>query len=273
MSRVPRVVLVVLDGFGERPETDGNAGRLARMPTFAGLYERYPYVLIGASGNDVGLPDGQMGNSEVGHLNLGAGRIVYQDIVRIDKAIRDGSFYENETLIATIEAAKASGGTLHLFGLTSPGNVHASLDHAYAVCELAKRRGLTRVGWHAFLGGQDRPPASGAGYLRDVGKRLAAIGVGELASAVGRYYAMDRDKRWDRLEVAWKMLTRGEGTVVDDLADAVERGYSAAKPLTDEFVMPLLRKGPGGGPRAVIKNGDACFFYNFRAHRARALTL
>jgi len=273
MSTVPRVVLVVLDGFGERPETDGNAVRLARMPTFAGIYQRYPHVLIGASGNDVGLPDGQMGNSEVGHLNLGAGRIVYQDIVRIDKAIADGSFYENPALIATIEAAKASGGTLHLFGLTSPGNVHASLDHAYAICELAKRRGLTRVAWHAFLDGRDTPPASGAGYLRDVGKRLAAIGVGELVSAVGRYYAMDRDKRWDRLEIAWKMLTRGEGTVVDDLADAVERGYTAAKPLTDEFVMPLVRKGPNGGARAVIKDGDACIFYNFRADRARQLTL
>src|SRR3954471_19068316 len=273
MSNVPRVLLVVLDGFGERPETDGNAVRLARMPTFAKIYERYPHVLIGASGNDVGLPDGQMGNSEVGHLNLGAGRIVYQDIVRIDKAIVDGAFYENQTLVATIEAVKNSGSTLHLFGLASPGNVHASLDHAYAVCELAKRRGLTRVAWHAFLDGRDTPPASAAGYLRDVGKRLAAIGVGELVSAVGRYYAMDRDKRWERLEVAWKMLTRGEGTLVDDLADAVERGYTAAKPVTDEFVMPLVRKAAGGGPRAVIKDGDACFFFNFRADRARQLTL
>jgi 2,3-bisphosphoglycerate-independent phosphoglycerate mutase len=162
---------------------------------------------------------------------------------------------------------------LHLFGLTSPGNVHAALEHAYAVCELAKRRGLTRVAWHAFLDGRDTPPASAAGYLRDVGKQLAKIGVGELASAVGRYYAMDRDKRWDRLEVAWKMLTRGEGTLVDDLADAVERGYSAPKPLTDEFVTPLVRKGPDGSARAVIKDGDACLFYNFRADRARQLTL
>jgi 2,3-bisphosphoglycerate-independent phosphoglycerate mutase len=273
MSNVPRVLLVVLDGFGERPETDGNAVRLARMPTFANIYQRYPHVLIGASGKDVGLPDGQMGNSEVGHLNLGAGRIVYQDIVRIDKAIADGAFYENPTLVATIDAVKKSGGTLHLFGLTSPGNVHASLDHAYAVCELAKRRGLDRVAWHAFLDGRDTPPTSAAGYLRDVGKRLAAIGVGELVSAVGRYYAMDRDKRWDRLEIAWKMLTRGEGTLVDDLAEAVERGYTAAKPVTDEFVMPLLRKGAGGGPRAVIKDGDAGFFFNFRADRARQLTL
>src|SRR6478609_2553028 len=185
MSDTPRVLLVVLDGFGERPETEGNAIRLARMPRFAKIYGSSSWTLIGASGNDVGLPEGQMGNSEVGHLNLGAGRIVYQDIVRIDKAIKDGAFFENETLIATVEAAKASGGTLHLFGLTSPGNVHASLDHAYAVCELAKRRGLRRVVWHGSPDGRDPPPASAAGYLRDVGKRLAEIGCGELVSAVG----------------------------------------------------------------------------------------
>src|SRR3954452_14692359 len=251
MSNVPRVVLVVLDGFGERPETDGNAVRLARMPTFARIYERYPHVLIGASGNDVGLPDGQMGNSEVGHLNLGAGRIVYQDIVRIDKAVGDGAFYENPALTAAIDAVKASGGTLHLMGLTSPGNVHAALEHAYAVCEAAKRRGLDRVAWHAFLDGRDTPPASGAGYLRDVARKLAEIGVGRLASAVGRYYAMDRDKRWDRLEIAWKMLTRGEGKIVDDLAAAVEASYAGqndeGKEVTDEFIRPLLARGPGGG--------------------------
>src|SRR3954447_24839080 len=201
MSNVPRVVLVVLDGFGERPETDGNAIRLARMPTFARLYERYPHVLIGASGNDVGLPDGQMGNSEVGHLNLGAGRIVYQDIVRIDRGIKDGTFYDNPVLAATIDAAKKSGGTLHLMGLASPGNVHAALEHAYAVCEMAKKRGLTKVVWHAFLDGRDTPPRSAAGYLRQVAAKLEQIGVGKLASAVGRYYAMDRDKRWERLEI------------------------------------------------------------------------
>lgn len=269
-SSTPRVVLVVLDGFGERAETQGNAVRLAKMPTFAKLYETSPHTLIGASGNDVGLPDGQMGNSEVGHLNLGAGRIVYQDIVRIDKSIADGTFASNPVLVKTVDAAKASGGTLHLFGLTSPGNVHAALEHAYAVCALAKQRGLTRVAWHAFLDGRDTPPKSAAGYLRDVGRKLAEIGTGELVSAIGRYYAMDRDKRWDRLEIAWKMLTRGEGTLVDDLADAVERGYSE---LTDEFVKPLLRRGPDGKAKAVIGDGDACFFYNFRADRARQLTL
>ncbi|HSS38077.1 MAG TPA: 2,3-bisphosphoglycerate-independent phosphoglycerate mutase, partial [Polyangia bacterium] len=200
-----------------------------------------------------------------------------QDIVRIDKAIETGTFYENPVLVKLVEAAKASGGTLHLFGLTSPGNVHAALEHAYAVCELAKRRGLTKVVWHAFLDGRDTPPRSAAGYLRQVADKLKAIGVGELVSAVGGYYAMDRDKRWDRLEVAWKMLTRGEGQLVDDLAAAVEQGYAAGgadgKGLTDEFVTPLVRKGPDGKALAVIKDGDACFFFNFRSDRARQLTL
>jgi 2,3-bisphosphoglycerate-independent phosphoglycerate mutase len=278
MSKKTRVVLVVLDGFGERPEKDANAVRLARTPHFDAIYKKYPWTLIGASGFDVGLPDGQMGNSEVGHLNLGAGRIVYQDIVRIDKAIAEGTFFDNATIAKTIDAAKQSGGTLHLFGLTSPGNVHASLEHAYAICEMAKRRGLTKVMWHAFLDGRDTPPRSAAGYLRDVAARLKTIGVGQLASAVGRYYAMDRDKRWDRLEIAWKMLTRGEGTLVDDLAAAVEVSYrgegtEGAKEITDEFVMPLLVKGPDGKPLAVMRDGDACFFYNFRADRARQLTL
>src|SRR5450631_790440 len=276
MSTPPRVILVVLDGYGERAGKDGNAIRMARTPNFDRIYESSPWTLIGASENDVGLPVGQMGNSEVGHLNLGAGRIVYQDIVRIDKSVETGTFYSNPTLTKLVDAVKTSGGTLHLFGLASPGNVHASLEHAYAMCELAKRRGFTKVVWHAFLDGRDTPPKSAAGYLRQIETKLAAIGVGELASAVGRYYAMDRDKRWDRLEIAWKMLTRGEGTLVDDLAAAVEKGYTAGadhKEVTDEFVLPLLRKGADGKARAIIKDGDACFFYNFRADRARQLTL
>jgi len=205
------------------------------------FYRSHP-VLIGASGNDVGLPDGQMGNSEVGHLNLGAGRIVYQDIVRIDKAIDDGTFFANPVIAQTIDAVKSTGGTLHLLGLTSPGNVHAALEHAYAVCELSKRRGLTKIAWHAFLDGRDTPPKSAAGYLRGVAARLKQIGVGQLASAVGRYYAMDRDKRWDRLEVAWKMLTRGEGELVDDLAAAVEASYRGAGASGDD---PSATRPPG----------------------------
>ena len=278
MPKKTRVVLVVLDGFGERPEKEANAVRLARTPNFDALYKKYPWTLIGASGNDVGLPDGQMGNSEVGHLNLGAGRIVYMDVVRIDKAIADGTFFDNAVLAQTIDAVKKTGGTLHLMGLTSPGNVHAALEHAYAACEMAKKRGLTKVVWHAFLDGRDTPPKSAAGYLRDVAAKLESIGVGQLASAVGRYYAMDRDKRWERLEVAWKMLTRGEGKLVDDLAAGVEASYrgegtEGGKEVTDEFVAPLLAKGPDGKPLAIIKDGDACFFYNFRADRARQLTL
>ena len=284
MTNLPRVVLVVLDGFGERPEKDGNAIRLARTPHLANLYAGNPWTLIGASGNDVGLPEGQMGNSEVGHLNLGAGRIVYQDIVRIDRGVKDGTFHANPVIGETIEAAKRSGGTLHLFGLTSPGNVHASLEHAYAVCEAAKRRGLDRVVWHAFLDGRDTPPRSAAGYLRQVDAQLKKIGVGRLASAVGRYYAMDRDKRWDRLELAWKMLMRGEGKLVDDLAAAVEASYAggtqgdkdadkdAGKEITDEFIKPLLVRGADGKPLATVRDGDACFFWNFRADRARQLT-
>ncbi len=193
MSDTPRVLLVVLDGFGERPETEGNAVRLARMPNFAKVYAANPWTLIGASGNDVGLPDGQMGNSEVGHLNLGAGRIVYQDIVRIDKGIKDGSFYDNKTLVATVDAVKASGGTLHLFGLASPGNVHAALEHAYAICELAKRRGLTKVVWHAFLDGRDTPPAVGgrlpARHRPQAGARSASASWRRPSAATTRWTA------------------------------------------------------------------------------------
>jgi len=187
MSTPPRVVLVVLDGYGERADKNRNAIRLAKTPNFDRIYKTSPWTLIGASENDVGLPVGQMGNSEVGHLNLGAGRIVYQDIVRIDQAIQKGTFYDNPVLTKLVDGVKASSGTLHLFGLTSPGNVHAALEHAYAICELCKRRGFTKVAWHAFLDGRDTPPKSAAGYLRQVAAKLAEIGVGELCSAVGRY--------------------------------------------------------------------------------------
>ena len=201
MSDTPRVVLVVLDGFGERAG-DRRKRRAAGAHADAStrIYESYPWTLIGASGNDVGLPDGQMGNSEVGHLNLGAGRIVYQDIVRIDKAIKDGSFYENPTLVATVDAVKASGGTLHLFGLTSPGNVHAALEHAYAVCELAKRRGLTKVVWHAFLDGRDTPPKSAAGLparrRQAASRRSASASWCRRSAATTRWTATSAGSGW-----------------------------------------------------------------------------
>ena len=262
---VKRVVLVVLDGFGERAEKDGNAIRLARTPAFDAIYREFPHTVINTSGLAVGLPDGQMGNSEVGHMNMGSGRIVYQELTRINKSISDGDFFENRALCDAIDKAKAGGKALHLLGLTSPGGVHSSLEHAYAIVELAKRRGLTKVYWHAFLDGRDTPPKSAAGYLRDVQAELAKIGAGKIATVVGRYWAMDRDNRWDRVEKAYRMLTQAEGEHVADPVAAVEKRYAANE--TDEFIKPIVVD-----PAAVISDGDSVVFFNFRADRARELT-
>jgi len=262
---VKRVVLVVLDGFGERPQKDGNAIRMARTPVFDALYREFPHTLINTSGLAVGLPDGQMGNSEVGHMNMGSGRIVYQELTRINKSISDGDFFENRALVDAIDKAKAGHKALHLLGLTSPGGVHSSLEHAYAIVELAKRRGLQKVYWHAFLDGRDTPPKSAAGFLRDVQAQLAKIGVGKIATVVGRYWAMDRDNRWDRVEKAYRMLTQAEGEHVADPVAAVEKRYAAGE--TDEFIKPIVVD-----PAAVIGDGDSVVFFNFRADRARELT-
>ncbi|MSP62921.1 MAG: 2,3-bisphosphoglycerate-independent phosphoglycerate mutase [Myxococcales bacterium] len=265
------VVLIILDGFGERAEAKDNAIRMARMPTLDALYAGYPHGTLDASGLAVGLPDGQMGNSEVGHLNLGSGRVVYQDLTRINKSIVDGDFFYNPALIDAVEHAKASGGALHLLGLTSPGGVHSSLPHAYAVVELAKRRGLDRVFWHAFLDGRDVAPKSAARILRDVAAELARLGVGRLATVIGRYYAMDRDQRWDRTERAYRLLVEGEGraATASDPARAVEEAYLRGE--TDEFVAPIVLTD-GGRAVATIGDGDAVVFWNFRSDRARQLT-
>jgi 2,3-bisphosphoglycerate-independent phosphoglycerate mutase len=260
-----RAVLVVLDGFGERAARDGNAVRLARTPTFDALYRDYPHTLVNTSGLAVGLPAGQMGNSEVGHMNMGSGRIVYQDLTRINKSISDGDFFENRALVDAVDKAKANRRALHLLGLTSPGGVHSSLEHAYAIVELAKRRGLDRVYWHAFLDGRDTPPKSAAGYLREVAAQLRTLGVGKIATVVGRYFAMDRDNRWDRVDKAYRMLTRGEGEHAADPAAAVEARY--ANNETDEFIKPIVADEQG-----LISDGDAVVFFNFRADRARELT-
>jgi 2,3-bisphosphoglycerate-independent phosphoglycerate mutase len=267
-----RTVLVVLDGFGERAARDGNAIRLARTPSFEALYRDYPHTLVHTSGLAVGLPDGQMGNSEVGHMNMGSGRIVYQDLTRINKSISDGDFFTNPALLSAIEKVKASGGKLHLLGLTSPGGVHSSLDHAYAVVELARDRGLAadRILWHAFLDGRDTPPKSAAGFLCEVSARLGTLGAGRIASAVGRFYAMDRDNRWDRVERAFRLLTGGEGEPAADVATTVEKRYLAGE--TDEFIKPILAVGDRGAPLGTIGDGDAVIFFNFRADRARELT-
>ena len=262
---VKRTVLAVLDGFGERAAKDGNAIRLARTPAFDALYREFPHTLINTSGLAVGLPDGQMGNSEVGHMNMGSGRIVYQELTRINKSISDGDFFENRALTDAIDKTRANGKALHLLGLTSPGGVHSSLEHAYAIVELAKRRGLTKVYWHAFLDGRDTPPKSGAGFLRDVERQLSKIGVGRIATVVGRYYAMDRDNRWDRVQLAYDLLTRAAGEVAQESTSAVEKRYAQGE--TDEFIKPIVID-----PEGKISDGDAVIFFNFRADRAREMT-
>jgi 2,3-bisphosphoglycerate-independent phosphoglycerate mutase len=264
-----RTVLVVLDGFGERAERDGNAIRLAKTPNFDWFYRDWPHTVINTSGLAVGLPEGQMGNSEVGHMNMGSGRIVYQDLTRINKAITDGDFYRTPALLDAIRKVKQSGGKLHLLGLTSPGGVHSSLEHAEAILELCKREGMDRVFWHAFLDGRDTPPKSAAGYLREEIARLKKIGVGRIASVVGRYYAMDRDNRWERVALAYRLLVEGKGVPAEDPVAAVEASY--ARNETDEFVKPISIV-ENGKPVATIDDGDAVVFFNFRADRAREIT-
>lgn len=257
-------MLMILDGYGIREETKGNAIFAARTPNIDRLMQQWPCTTLGASGLDVGLPDGQMGNSEVGHTNIGAGRVVYQELTRISKAIADGEFDKNPVLNAAI-GALGSSGTLHLMGLLSDGGVHSHYTHLYALLALAKRRGLKNVAVHSFLDGRDTDPKSGAGFLRDLQAELARVGVGCCASVVGRYYAMDRDKRWDRVQQAYNAVARGIGAPFTDAAQAVEASY--AQEVTDEFVKPLVAEGYSG-----IKDGDAVIFYNFRPDRARELS-
>ena len=258
------VMLMILDGYGLRQETQGNAVYAARKPNLDRLTQQWPCTTLGASGLDVGLPDGQMGNSEVGHTNIGAGRVVYQELTRISKAISDGDFEKNPVLNAAIDAMDADG-TLHLMGLLSDGGVHSHYTHLYALLALAKRRGLKKVAVHSFLDGRDTDPKSGAGFLRDLQAELSRVGVGYCASVVGRYYAMDRDKRWERVQQAYDAVARGIGAAFTDAAGAVEASY--AQHVTDEFVKPLVAEGYAG-----IKNGDAVIFYNFRPDRARELS-
>jgi len=266
-----RAVLVVLDGFGERPEVEWNAVRSAKTPALDAIYREFPHTLVGASGLDVGLPADQMGNSEVGHLNMGAGRVVYQDLTRINVAIEDGSFYDNPAIVGALEAARAAGGALHLLGLTSPGGVHSSLEHAYAIVELARRRDFKRVYWHAFLDGRDVPPKSAQATLEEVSALLARTGVGAIASVCGRYYAMDRDSRWERVQQAWELLVHGEGRRAPDALAALRLAYQAGE--SDEFVKPIaVTSGVDGSPVATVRDGDAVVFWNFRSDRARQLT-
>lgn len=260
------VVLVVLDGWGLEPPSPGNAIELANTPVFDRLWAVYPHATLRTSGLDVGLPDGQMGNSEVGHLNLGAGFVVYQSITRIDLAIRDGSFFENPELVAAVDRARETGATLHLIGLVSDGGVHAHIRHLDALLELAHRRGASRVAVHAILDGRDTSPTGGVGYLGEVMEMTARHGIGQIATVVGRYWAMDRDKRWERIAVAFDLLTRGEGEATDDPRAAVLAQYQTG--TTDEFMPAIVVRGVDGR----VRDGDVVIFFNFRADRGRQLT-
>ncbi|HIW54271.1 MAG TPA: 2,3-bisphosphoglycerate-independent phosphoglycerate mutase [Candidatus Ruthenibacterium merdigallinarum] len=264
MAKKP-LMLCILDGFGWVPnETYGNAIVAAKKPNIDKLFATCPHTTIGASGMDVGLPDGQMGNSEVGHTNIGAGRIVYQELTRITKAIQDGAFFENEALVNACKAAKEGGKALHLIGLVSSGGVHSHNTHLYGLLELAKRQGLSDVYVHAIMDGRDVPPDSGKGFIEELEAKMAEIGVGKIATVTGRYYAMDRDNRWDRVEKAYAAMVYGEG-VHGAPVEVMEKSY--ADGVTDEFVVPAVTCEGGR-----VSAGDSVVFFNFRPDRAREIT-
>ncbi|MFC2477067.1 MAG: 2,3-bisphosphoglycerate-independent phosphoglycerate mutase [Catonella sp.] len=267
MSKKP-VVLIIMDGFGINKREDYNAVAQAKKPNLDMLMKTYPWKQGYASGMAVGLPDGQMGNSEVGHMNMGAGRIIYQELTRITKEIEDGDFFKNEALLSAIENCKAKNSALHMFGLLSDGGVHSHNTHMYGLLELAKREGLEKVYLHCFLDGRDTPPKSGRDFVAAAVDKMKEIGVGKVATVMGRYYAMDRDNRWDRVELAYKAMVYGEGKTGTDPVLAVENSYGAD--VTDEFVVPTVIERDGK-PVATVKNDDSVIFYNFRPDRAREI--
>ncbi len=260
---------MVLDGYGLNDRTEGNAIALANTPVMDKLMKECPFVKGSASGLAVGLPDGQMGNSEVGHMNIGAGRIIYQDLTRITKDIEDGTFYNNEVLLKAMENCKKNDSDLHLWGLLSDGGVHSHITHLYGLLEMAKRQGLTKVYVHAFLDGRDTPPASGKDYIEQLEAKMKEIGVGKVASLSGRYYAMDRDNNWDRVRKAYDSLVAGEGVMAENAVKAMEDSY--ANGVTDEFVLPTVIT-ENGKPVSLVKPNDSVIFFNFRPDRAREIT-
>ena len=268
MSKKP-TVLMILDGYGLNDKKEGNAVYLAKTPVMDKLMAEYPFVKGNASGLAVGLPDGQMGNSEVGHMNMGAGRIVYQELTRITKEIQDGDFFKNEALLAAMKNAKENNSAVHFMGLLSDGGVHSHNTHLYGLLEMAKREGVEKVYVHCFLDGRDTPPASGKEFVEALEAEMKKIGVGEIATVSGRYYAMDRDNRWDRVELAYNALTTGEGVKGTDAPAAVQASYDNDK--TDEFVLPTVIE-KDGQPTGVISDKDSVVFFNFRPDRAREIT-
>ncbi|XXF79283.1 2,3-bisphosphoglycerate-independent phosphoglycerate mutase [Myxococcaceae bacterium GXIMD 01537] len=272
MKPAHKVLLCILDGWGTRKERDSNAIVIAGTPQLDRLTRDMPSTELATSGLAVGLPEGQMGNSEVGHTNIGAGRIVYQDLVRINRACESGELANNPVIRAAMEKAKADGKALHLLGLTSPGGVHASMDHLYCLLRAARERGLPQehVLVHAFLDGRDTPPQSALGYLEELERFLGETHAGRIATVSGRYYAMDRDKRWDRVKLAYDALVFGQGPKAPDALAAVRASY--AEKVTDEFVKPTVLTHGDGTPVGRIQDGDVVIFFNFRADRARELT-
>lgn len=259
------VALIIMDGFGNGEKNNGNAIFEAKKPNLDRLFSENPLTEIGASGLDVGLPDGQMGNSEVGHTNIGAGRIVYQELTRITKAVEEGTFFENEAFLKAIANVKENGSALHLYGLLSDGGVHSHNTHLYALLELAKKQDLEKVYVHAFLDGRDVPPSSGASFVEACQNKMNEIGIGTIATVMGRYYAMDRDNRWERVEKAYAAMVYGEGNKAQDAVQAVKDSY--ANEVTDEFVIPTVC-----AENATIKANDSVIFFNFRPDRAREIT-
>ena len=268
MSKKP-TVLMILDGYGLNETANGNAVAGAKTPVMDKLMTEYPFVKGNASGMAVGLPEGQMGNSEVGHLNMGAGRIVYQELTRITKEIQDGTFFTNEALVKAVENCKANDSALHAFGLLSDGGVHSHNTHLYGLLEMAKKNGLSKVYVHAFLDGRDTPPASGKDFVIALEEKMAEIGVGEVATVCGRYYAMDRDNNYDRVKCAYDALTKGIGQTAEKAADGIQASYD--KEETDEFVKPTVIV-KDGAPVATIQDKDSVVFFNFRPDRAREIT-
>ncbi|HMA36368.1 MAG TPA: 2,3-bisphosphoglycerate-independent phosphoglycerate mutase, partial [Chloroflexia bacterium] len=262
------VVLIILDGWGINPNPRANAVAQAQTPTLDRLYATCPHTQLDASQQDVGLPDGQMGNSEVGHQNMGAGFVVYQELTRLDQAIADGSFYTNPVLQAACAHVQAHRSTLHLFGLLGPGGVHSHWAHLYALLELAKRAGIDRVVYQAFTDGRDTPPQSGLGFMRSVLDQMATIGVGQVGTVSGRYYAMDRDNRWDRVQKAYDAIVHGQAPHAESPLAAIQLAYDNG--VTDEFIVPTLVDGPSPAP--LLRDGDAVIYFNFRGDRGRELT-
>ncbi len=264
MNKRP-VMLLIMDGFGLAPEGPGNAIYAARTPNLDRLFKERPHTSLNASGRSVGLPEGQMGNSEVGHTNMGAGRIVWQELSKISNKIADGSFFDNAALRSAAEHVKKNGSALHIFGLMSDGGVHSHIEHIKGACELAKRCGIDKVWVHCFMDGRDTPPRSGENYVREMEEYLKELGTGRIASVIGRYYAMDRDKRWDRVKLAYDALTAPASADLSSGSEAVAQAYAADE--TDEFIKPRVCCGFGG-----IGDGDAVIFCNFRPDRAREIT-